>query len=77
MWRACPGGPCPTNPTTRLPPSPAFRSLHRLVGPPPAIRRVRSSSRHGLPTNRQWMTQIYTDVVGRTTDPSGVDYWTG
>jgi hypothetical protein len=31
---------------------------------------------YGRLTNRQFVTRIYTDVLGRTADPSGVDYWT-
>jgi hypothetical protein len=27
-------------------------------------------------TNRAFVTRIYTDVLGRAADPSGVDYWT-
>ncbi len=32
--------------------------------------------KYGALTNRQFVTRIYTDVMGRTADPSGVDYWT-
>ena len=31
---------------------------------------------YGALSNRQFVTRIYTDVMGRTADPSGVDYWT-
>ncbi len=33
-------------------------------------------TKYGSLTNRQFVTRIYTDVLGRTADPSGVDYWT-
>ncbi|MCU1368888.1 MAG: hypothetical protein JWO77_82 [Ilumatobacteraceae bacterium] len=33
--------------------------------------------KYGTLTNRQFVTRIYTDVLGRTADPKGVDYWTG
>lgn len=33
--------------------------------------------KYGTLTNRRFVTRIYTDVLGRTADPSGVDYWTG
>jgi hypothetical protein len=33
--------------------------------------------KYGKLTNRQFVTRIYTDVLGRTSDPSGVTYWTG
>lgn len=32
--------------------------------------------KYGNLTNRQFVTRIYTDVLGRTADPTGVDYWT-
>ncbi len=32
--------------------------------------------KYGSLTNRQFVTQIYTDVLERPADPSGVDYWT-
>lgn len=32
--------------------------------------------RYGSLTNRQFVTRIYTDVLGRTADSGGVDYWT-
>ena len=32
---------------------------------------------YGALTNRQFVTRIYTDVLGRTADAAGVDYWTG
>jgi hypothetical protein len=32
---------------------------------------------YGTLTNRQFVTRIYTDVLGRAADPSGVTYWTG
>jgi PKD repeat protein len=32
--------------------------------------------KYGTLTNRQYVTRIYTDVLGRAADPSGVDYWT-
>jgi PKD repeat protein len=32
--------------------------------------------KYGTLTNRQYVTRIYTDVLGRTADRSGVDYWT-
>lgn len=32
--------------------------------------------RYGTLTNRAYVTLIYTDVLGRAADPSGVDYWT-
>ena len=34
-------------------------------------------TKYGSLTNRQFVTQIYTDVLGRAADPSGVNYWTG
>ncbi|WP_421121636.1 DUF4214 domain-containing protein [Aquihabitans daechungensis] len=34
-------------------------------------------TKYGSLTNRQFVTQIYTDVLGRPADPSGVNYWTG
>lgn len=34
-------------------------------------------TKYGTLTNRQFVTRIYTDVLGRTADPSGVNYWTG
>ena len=34
-------------------------------------------TKYGSLTNRQFVTLIYTDVLGRTADPSGVNYWTG
>jgi photosystem II stability/assembly factor-like uncharacterized protein len=34
-------------------------------------------TKYGPLTNRQFVTRIYTDVLGRAADPSGVDYWTG
>jgi uncharacterized protein YkwD len=34
-------------------------------------------TKYGTLTNRQFVTRIYTDVLGRAADPSGVDYWTG
>lgn len=33
-------------------------------------------TKYGSLTNRQFVTRIYVDVLGRTADPSGVDYWT-
>jgi hypothetical protein len=33
--------------------------------------------KYGTLTNRQFVTRIYTDVLGRAADPSGVTYWTG
>ena len=33
-------------------------------------------TKYGSLTNRQFVTQIYTDVLGRTADTSGVDFWT-
>lgn len=33
--------------------------------------------KYGSLTNRQFVTRIYTDVLGRAADRSGVDYWTG
>ena len=33
--------------------------------------------KYGTLTNRQFVTRIYTDVLGRTADTSGVNYWTG
>lgn len=35
------------------------------------------TNKYGSLSNRQFVTRIYTDVLGRTADPSGVDYWTG
>lgn len=32
--------------------------------------------KYGTLTNRQFVTRIYTDVLGRTADAGGVDYWT-
>ncbi|HWJ98532.1 MAG TPA: DUF4214 domain-containing protein [Acidimicrobiales bacterium] len=32
--------------------------------------------KYGSLTNRQFVNRIYVDVLGRTSDPSGVDYWT-
>ena len=32
--------------------------------------------KYGSLTNRQFVTRIYTDVLGRTADQAGVDYWT-
>jgi hypothetical protein len=32
--------------------------------------------KYGSLTNRQYVTRIYTDVLGRSADPSGVDFWT-
>jgi hypothetical protein len=32
--------------------------------------------KYGSLTNRQFVTRIYTDVLGRSADPSGVDFWT-
>ena len=32
---------------------------------------------YGTMSNRAFVTRIYTDVLGRPADPSGVDYWTG
>lgn len=32
---------------------------------------------YGSLTNQQFVTRIYTDVLGRAADPSGVAYWTG
>jgi alpha-tubulin suppressor-like RCC1 family protein len=34
-------------------------------------------TKYGSLTNRQFVTQIYTDVLERPADPSGVNYWTG
>jgi hypothetical protein len=34
-------------------------------------------TKYGSLTNRQFVTQIYTDVLGRDADTSGVNYWTG
>ncbi len=34
-------------------------------------------TKYGTLTNRQFVTRIYTDVLGRTADTAGVDYWTG
>jgi alpha-tubulin suppressor-like RCC1 family protein len=34
-------------------------------------------TKYGTLTNRQFVTRIYTDVLGRTADSSGVNYWTG
>jgi hypothetical protein len=31
---------------------------------------------YGTLTNRQFVARIYTDVLGRPADPSGLDYWT-
>jgi hypothetical protein len=33
--------------------------------------------KYGALTNRQFVTRIYTDVLGRTADTAGVNYWTG
>jgi hypothetical protein len=33
--------------------------------------------KYGTLTNRQFVTRIYTDVLGRASDPTGVNYWTG
>ena len=33
-------------------------------------------TKYGAFSNRQFVTRIYTEVLGRTADPSGVDYWT-
>ena len=33
-------------------------------------------TKYGSLTNRQFVTRIYTDVLGRTADQAGVDYWT-
>lgn len=33
--------------------------------------------KYGSLTNKQFVTQIYTDVLGREADPGGVAYWTG
>ena len=33
-------------------------------------------TKYGSLTNRQFVTQIYTDVLGRAADQAGVDYWT-
>lgn len=35
------------------------------------------TNKYGTLTNRQFVTRIYTDVLARTADPSGVNYWTG
>jgi hypothetical protein len=32
--------------------------------------------KYGALSNRQFVTRIYTDVLGRTADQAGVDYWT-
>jgi hypothetical protein len=32
--------------------------------------------KYGALTNRQFVTRIYTDVLGRTADPAGVTFWT-
>ena len=32
--------------------------------------------KYGTLTNRQFVTRIYTDVLGRPADPGGVDFWT-
>lgn len=32
--------------------------------------------KYGALTNEQFVTRIYTDVLGRDADPTGVDYWT-
>ena len=32
--------------------------------------------KYGALTNRQFVTRIYTDVLGRAADPSGVNFWT-
>jgi alpha-tubulin suppressor-like RCC1 family protein len=32
--------------------------------------------KYGTLTNRQFVTRIYTDVLERTADPAGVDFWT-
>ncbi len=34
-------------------------------------------NKYGTLTNRQFVTRIYTDVLGRTPDAGGVDFWTG
>ncbi|MGN6694895.1 MAG: DUF4214 domain-containing protein [Aquihabitans sp.] len=34
-------------------------------------------SKYGTLSNRAFVTRIYTDVLGRAADPSGVNYWTG
>jgi hypothetical protein len=34
-------------------------------------------TKYGTLTNRQFVTRIYTDVLGRTADANGVNYWTG
>ena len=34
-------------------------------------------TKYGTLTNRQFVTRIYTDVLGRTADTAGVNYWTG
>jgi hypothetical protein len=34
-------------------------------------------TKYGSLTNRQFVTRIYTDVLGRTADTAGVNYWTG
>ncbi len=34
-------------------------------------------TKYGKLTNRQFVTQIYTDVLGRAADQAGVNYWTG
>ncbi len=34
-------------------------------------------AKYGSLTNRQFVTQIYTDVLGRAADQAGVNYWTG
>lgn len=33
-------------------------------------------TKYGALSNRAFVTRIYTDVLGRTADPSGVNYWT-
>lgn len=35
------------------------------------------TTKYGTLTNRAFVTRIYTDVLARTADPSGVNYWTG
>jgi hypothetical protein len=35
------------------------------------------TNKYGTLTNRQFVTRIYTDVLGRAADTSGVNYWTG
>ncbi len=34
-------------------------------------------TKYGSLSNRAFVTRIYTDVLGRDADPTGVDYWTG